>query len=163
VGLLGDELVRAVVPDLDRARAVLPRRNLTGEGRVLERVVLDVDGESTGARLEWHALRHRPGGEGAVALEAEVVVGPPRVVAVGVGAPAGRGGGGRETPPPAPPPAGRRPARAFCGRLACVCRSRARPFFPKRRGVCLPRGGRKKPPPGPPPGGGVGAGGPPLA
>ena len=82
VGLLLDELVRAVIPDLDRAGAVVPLRDLARERRVLERVVLDVDGEMLLAGLERHALRHRPGGEHAVALEAEVVVEPPRVVAL---------------------------------------------------------------------------------
>ena len=58
--LLLEELVRAAVPDLDRARAVLALRDLALELRVLERVVLDVDGEVLLARLERHALRHRP-------------------------------------------------------------------------------------------------------
>ena len=39
------QLVRAVVPDLDRAGAVLALRDLALERRVVERVVLDVDGE----------------------------------------------------------------------------------------------------------------------
>ena len=59
-----------------------PLRDLALELRVLERVVLDVDGEMLLARLERHALRHRPGRERAVALEAEVVVEPARVVAL---------------------------------------------------------------------------------
>ena len=60
--------------------AVLALRDLALEGRVVERVVLDVDGERALARLERHALRHRPARERAVALEPEVVVEPPRVV-----------------------------------------------------------------------------------
>ena len=59
-----------------------PLRDLAVEGRVLERVILDVDGERPRARLERHALRHRPRGERAVPLEAEVVVEPPGVVAL---------------------------------------------------------------------------------
>ena len=43
--LLLDELVRAAVPDLDRAGAVVALRDLTLEGGVVEGVVLDVDGE----------------------------------------------------------------------------------------------------------------------
>ena len=81
-GFSSSELVRAVVPDLDRAGAVLALRDLALELRVLDRVVLDVDGEVLLAGLERHALRHRPGRERAVALEAEVVVEPPRVVAL---------------------------------------------------------------------------------
>src|SRR5262249_49582316 len=73
VTLLLDELVRAVIPDLDAPGAVLPGRDLAGERGVLERMVLDVDRERPRARLEWDALGHRPGGEGAVPLEAEVV------------------------------------------------------------------------------------------
>ena len=49
---------------------------------VVERVVLDVDGERALAGLERHALRHRPARERAVALEPEVVVEPPGVVAL---------------------------------------------------------------------------------
>src|SRR5205814_6207582 len=82
VFLLLHELVGAVVPDLDGAGAVLPLRDLALEARVLERMVLDVDGEMLLARLERHALRHRPARERAVALEAEVVVEAPRVVAL---------------------------------------------------------------------------------
>jgi hypothetical protein len=45
-------------------------------------MVLDVHGEVALAGLERDALRHRPAGEGTVALEAEVVVEPARVVAL---------------------------------------------------------------------------------
>ena len=38
-------LVRAAVPDLHRASAVLPLRDLAGEVDVVERVILDVNGE----------------------------------------------------------------------------------------------------------------------
>src|SRR5207245_8863155 len=43
--LLLDQLVRSVVPDLDRAGAVVALRDLALEGRIVERMVLDVDGE----------------------------------------------------------------------------------------------------------------------
>ena len=43
--LLLEQLVGAAVPDLDRARAVLPARDLALERRVLERMVLHVHGE----------------------------------------------------------------------------------------------------------------------
>src|SRR5262249_31545807 len=82
VGLLLDELVDAAVPDLDGARAVLAGRDLAGEGGVVERVILDVDGEGTRAGLERHALGHGPGSEDAVPLEAEVVVEPAGIVAL---------------------------------------------------------------------------------
>src|SRR5207244_6623676 len=58
--LLLQELVGAAVPDLDRAGAVLAFRDLALEARVVERVVLDVNGERPLAGLERHALRHRP-------------------------------------------------------------------------------------------------------
>ena len=80
VPLLLEELVRAAVPDLDGARPVVPLRDLTLEAPVLEWMVLDMDGEVLLARLERDALRHRPRGENAVPLEAEVVVEPPGVV-----------------------------------------------------------------------------------
>ena len=74
VALLLDELVRAAVPDLDGAGAVLALRDLALERRVVERMVLDVHGEVLRARLERHALRYGPAREHAVALEPEVVV-----------------------------------------------------------------------------------------
>ena len=80
VALLLDELVRAAVPDLDRAGSVLALWDLALEGGVLERVVLDVHREVLLPRLEGNAFRHGPAGESAVALEPEVVVEPPRVV-----------------------------------------------------------------------------------
>jgi hypothetical protein len=43
VALLLEQLVRAAIPDLDRARAVVPFRDLTLEASVLERMVLDMD------------------------------------------------------------------------------------------------------------------------
>ena len=70
------------VPDLDRPGPVLTRRDLALEGGVVERVVLDVHGEVALPGLERDPLRHRPARERAVALEAEVVVEPARVVAL---------------------------------------------------------------------------------
>src|SRR5439155_23751101 len=78
--LLLAHVVRPVVPDLDRARAVLPLRDLAVERRVLERVVLDVHRERAAAGLERHALRDGPRRERALLLEPEVVVQPPCVV-----------------------------------------------------------------------------------
>ena len=72
--LLLDQVVRAAVPDLDRTGAVPTLRDLTLETAVVERMVFDMHRERADARLERHALRHGPGREHAVALEAEVVV-----------------------------------------------------------------------------------------
>jgi hypothetical protein len=82
VSLLLDQLVRAVVPDLDRARPVVALRDLAVELRVLERVILDVDGQMLRPRLRRHALRNGPAGQHAVALEPEVVVEAPGVMAL---------------------------------------------------------------------------------
>ena len=43
-------------------------------------MILDVHGEMLLAGLERDSLRHRPRDENAVALQAEVVVEPPRVM-----------------------------------------------------------------------------------
>src|SRR5262249_23066120 len=56
VPLLLEELVAATVPDLDRPGAVLALRDLPFETCVLQRMVLDVDGEMLLARLERHTL-----------------------------------------------------------------------------------------------------------
>jgi hypothetical protein len=80
VTLLLDELERAAIPDLDRAGAVLARRNRPLEARVLERMILDVHRKMLLSRLERHALRDGPARERAIDLEAEVVVQAPRVV-----------------------------------------------------------------------------------
>ena len=80
--LLLDELVGAAVPDLDRAGAVLPRRDLALEVAVVERVILDVHRQVPLAERERHALRHRPAQEHPVPLEAEVVVEAARGVAL---------------------------------------------------------------------------------
>src|SRR5205085_2409993 len=80
VALLLDQLVRPLVPDLDAAGAVLPLRDLAFEGGVVERVVLDVNGERSLPRLERHPLRNGPARERAVPLQAEVVVEPAGVV-----------------------------------------------------------------------------------
>src|SRR5207248_10445723 len=71
VPLLLDELVRAGIPDLDGPRAVLALRDHAFEAGVLERVVLDVDGEVLLAGLERDTLRHCPARERPIPLEAE--------------------------------------------------------------------------------------------
>ncbi len=82
VPLLLEELVRALVPDLDRAGAVLPGRDDTFEVRVVERVVLDVHGEMPLAPAERNALGYGPARERTVSLEPEVVVEAPGRVAL---------------------------------------------------------------------------------
>ena len=72
--LLLDQLIRAPVPDLDRAGTVLPGRNLALEVRVVERMVFDVHREMPLAGRERHALRDGPAREHAVAFEPQVVV-----------------------------------------------------------------------------------------
>ena len=80
VPLALEQLVRPPVPDLDRPRAVLAGGDLALERRVLERVVLDVDGQAPAARLERDPLGDGPAGERAPQLEPEVVVQPSRRV-----------------------------------------------------------------------------------
>ena len=82
VALLLDQLVVALVPDLDRAAAVLAGRDLALERRVGERMVLDVDGQVALALAQRDALGHGPALQGAAALDAEVVVQPAGVVAL---------------------------------------------------------------------------------
>src|SRR5207249_9255307 len=77
-----EKLIGAAIPDLDRARAILALRDLPLERRVLQRMVLHMNGEMLLARLERHALRHRPAEQRPVLLQPEVVVEPPRVVAL---------------------------------------------------------------------------------
>ncbi len=80
VPLLLQELVGAPVPDLDVARAVLPARDLAREGRVFERMVLDMNREGLLSRLRWDPLGNGPRGERPGPLEPEVVVEAPRRV-----------------------------------------------------------------------------------
>src|SRR5712691_4184301 len=67
-------LVRAAVPDLHRATAVLALWDLTREVDVVQRVVLDVDGEVVLLGVGWYALGHRPGDEHPILLESEIPV-----------------------------------------------------------------------------------------
>ena len=78
VPLLG--LVGAGVPDRHRAAAVLAGRDLAGELQVLHRVVLGAHGQPDRLRVGGQALRHRPGRQHAVALQAHVPVQPAGVV-----------------------------------------------------------------------------------
>jgi hypothetical protein len=73
-------LVDAVVPDLHHPGAVGAGGYLAREVDVLERVVLDVDGEVVALWVGRDAFGNGPGDEYAVALEAQVPVQSPRVV-----------------------------------------------------------------------------------
>ena len=64
----------AAVPDLDRAAAIFALRDGAFEVAVVERMVLDLDGEPLVCRIERWAARHRPGLEHAIQLETQVVV-----------------------------------------------------------------------------------------
>ncbi len=66
--------IHAAIPDDDIAGAVLLRGNHALERAVVERMVLDLDREALVAVLQRRPLRHRPGLEHAVELEAEVVM-----------------------------------------------------------------------------------------
>src|SRR5439155_11118855 len=66
--------------DLDGACAIVALRDLPLEGRVVERMILDMDGQMLLTGLERHALRDGPARERPVVLEAEVVVQAPRIV-----------------------------------------------------------------------------------
>ena len=70
------EVVDALVPDLDRAAAVLALRNGAGERAVLERMVFCLHGEVVDLGLGGRALGQRPRHEHPVVLEPEVVVQP---------------------------------------------------------------------------------------
>ena len=73
-------VVGAAVPDAHRPGAVLALRDLPLEAAVLERVVLDVDGEMVLPLVQRQALGNGPRHEDAVALQAEVPVQRPGVV-----------------------------------------------------------------------------------
>ena len=82
VSLLLEQLVGAAVPDLDGACSVLAGRDHTFEIGVVERVILDVDGEMPLPFAKRDALRNRPARQSAVAFEPKVVVEPPRIVSL---------------------------------------------------------------------------------
>src|SRR6266404_2627679 len=65
---------RSAVPEHDRSRAVLFFRDHALEVAVVQRMILDVDGEPLVRRIEARSLRHRPAFERAVELETEVVM-----------------------------------------------------------------------------------------
>ena len=67
-------LAGADVPDFHRARAVLALRDGALELGVLDRVVLGLHREAVDVRFQRRALRHRPGDEHPVVLQAEIPV-----------------------------------------------------------------------------------------
>ncbi|MHC2538449.1 hypothetical protein ACVJMY_008018 [Bradyrhizobium diazoefficiens] len=78
LGIIG--LPGAAVPQHDRAAAILAFRDRSFEIAIVERMVLDLDRQPLVVRIERGALRHRPGLEHAVELEAEIVVQPAGVM-----------------------------------------------------------------------------------
>jgi len=76
--LLG--LVRPVVPDRDVTRAVVAGRDVAPEVDVVERVVLDVNGEVVLLGVGGHAFGHRPRDENAIPFEPEIPVQAARVM-----------------------------------------------------------------------------------
>ena len=64
----------AGIPDDHVAAAVLAGRDHALEVDVLDRVILDVNGEPLGCRVEGRAVRHRPARQDTIHLEAQVVV-----------------------------------------------------------------------------------------
>ena len=64
----------ALVPDHDRAAAVLALRDHAFEVGVIDRVVFDLHGERFHRRVETGAFRNGPAFERAVVFEAEVVM-----------------------------------------------------------------------------------------
>ena len=66
----------ASVPDHDRAAAVFALRDHALERGVVERMILDLNGQRLHRWVEAGPLRHRPAFERAVVLQAEVVVQP---------------------------------------------------------------------------------------
>ena len=73
-------LVGPRVPDLHGPGAVLTLRDVALEVDVLDRVILGVDRLPVVLRVLRDAVRDRPGGEHAVALQPQVPVQAPRVV-----------------------------------------------------------------------------------
>src|SRR6185295_8725506 len=74
VGARSFELPSAAVPHLDGPAAVLALRDRALEIAVVERMVLDLDGQPLVARIERGPARHRPRAQDAVELDAEIVV-----------------------------------------------------------------------------------------
>jgi hypothetical protein len=72
----------AAVPQLDRAAAILALGNGAFEVAIVERMILDLDGQPLVVRIERRAARHRPGLEHAVELEPEIIVQACRIVAL---------------------------------------------------------------------------------
>src|SRR5439155_25609086 len=72
--------VGPAVPGSARAGALFALWDLPLERRIVERVLLHVDGEVLLAGLERNAFRHGPARKLAATLEPEVVVETPRVV-----------------------------------------------------------------------------------
>jgi len=65
---------RAAIPDDDSSRAVLALRDRALEAGVVQRMVLDLDGEPPVRRIEARPLRNGPTLEDAAGFQAQIVV-----------------------------------------------------------------------------------------
>ena len=70
----------AAIPELDGASTILPLGDRAFEVTIVERMVLDLDGQPLDRRIERRAFGHRPRLERAIELEAKIVVESRRVV-----------------------------------------------------------------------------------
>ena len=66
--------IGALIPDRHGSGPILPCRNRAREGRVGERMVLDLHGEALVGRIGRGALRDRPALEHAIHLQPEIVM-----------------------------------------------------------------------------------------
>ena len=66
--------IRALIPNDDAPRAVLPGGNVSLEIAVVERMILDVHCQAAVTGREGRAFRHGPRSQNAVGLEPEIVV-----------------------------------------------------------------------------------------
>src|SRR5204863_9253777 len=69
-----DRLVRAAIPEHDRAAAVLAAWDHAFEGVVLDRMILDFDGEAACGGIEARSLGDGPAPHDAGELEPEIVM-----------------------------------------------------------------------------------------
>src|ERR1700676_265845 len=76
--LAADGLPIDAIPQLHGAAAVFALGYRAFKVAVVERVVLDLDGEALVVRIERRAARHRPRREDAAELKAQIVMQPAR-------------------------------------------------------------------------------------
>ena len=77
---LAQRLKGSLVPDHDRAAAVLVVGDGAFEITIVERMILDLDREPLVVRIERRPARHRPGLEDAVEFEPKIIMQPRRIM-----------------------------------------------------------------------------------